>query len=130
MERQHPPPAVGTATDDRYRTEPPFLLQGSYRNMVRMASKLLPAMTAEEVSGIIDEHYLAESQALTGAAEANLLKLESLRGRLAGDRLARWDDILATFGRQQRLGGDERDPATRVVAAIEEVARVLGEAAS
>ncbi len=116
---------ASAATDDRYRTEPPFLLQGSYRNMVRMASKLLPAMTEAEVEAIIDEHYLAESQSLTGAAEANLLKLDELRGRLDGAGRERWDDIVATFRRQQRLGGDDRDPTTRVVAAIEEVAVAL-----
>ena len=116
---------ASAATDDRYRTEPPFLLQGSYRNMARMASKLVPAMTADEVDGIIDEHYTAESQALTASAEANLLKLAELRGSMTPEQEARWNSIRETFGRQQRLGGDDRDPATRVVAAIEQVAEVL-----
>ncbi len=117
---------ASAASADAYRTEPPFLLQGSYRNMARMASKLLPAMTAEEVDRIIDEHYTAESQALTGAAESNLLKLAEMRGTMTDEQRARWDDILSTFRRQQRMGGDERDPATRVVAAIENVAEALG----
>ena len=116
---------ASAASADAYRTEPPFLLQGSYRNMARMASKLLPAMTSEEVDRIIDEHYTAESQALTGAAESNLLKLAEMRGTMTDEQRARWDDILLTFRRQQRLGGDERDPATRVVAAIENVAEAL-----
>ncbi len=90
--------------------------------MARMASKLLPIMTAEEVDRIIDEHYNAESQALTGAAEWNLLRLAQLRGTMSQLQRDRWSDTLATFRRQQRLGGDERDPATRVVAAIELVA--------
>lgn len=113
---------ASAATDDQYRTEPPFLLQGSYRNMARMASKLLPVMTVEEVDRIIDEHYTAESQALTGAAEWNLLRLAELRNTMTDEQRERWDAILQTFRRQQRLGGDERDPATRVVAAIEMVA--------
>ncbi len=116
---------ASAATDDAYRTEPPFLLQGSYRNMARMSSKLIPAMTAEEVDRLIDEHYVAESQALTGAAEANLLKLAELREVMTDEERARWDDIRSTFQRQQRMGGDERDPATRVVAAIEQVADAL-----
>ncbi len=116
---------ASAATDDQYRTEPPFLLQGSYRNMARMASKLLPAMTHAEVDRIVDEHYVAESQALTGQAEANLLKLGEMRDTLSGDQRQRWDDILRVFQRQQRLGGDDRDPATRVVAAIEQVAETL-----
>lgn len=116
---------ASAATDDQYRTEPSFLLQGSYRNMARMASKLLPAMTNAEVDRIVDEHYVAESQALTGQAEANLLKLGDLRDTLSTKEQERWDDILRVFQRQQRLGGDDRDPATRVVAAIEQVAETL-----
>ncbi len=113
---------ASAATDDQYRTEPPFLLQGSYRNMARMASKLLPIMTADEVDRLIDEHYAAESQALTGAAEWNLLRLAELRDSMTDEQRQRWSDILKTFRRQQRLGGDDRDPATRLVAAIESVA--------
>ena len=33
------------AQEDAYRTEPPFKLQGSYRNMARIADKVLPLMT-------------------------------------------------------------------------------------
>lgn len=116
---------ASAATADAYRTEPPFLMQGSYRNMARLASKLLGAMTPAEVEQLIDEHYVAESQALTGAAEWNLLKLAELRNSLTDEQRSRRDEILATFRRQQRLGGDERDPATRVVAAIEQVADAL-----
>ena len=90
-----------------------------------MASKLLPAMTSEEVDRVIDEHYVAESQALTGQAEANLLKLGEIRGTLTSEQRQRWADILTVFRRRQRLGGDDRDPATRVVAAIEQVAEAL-----
>ena len=116
---------ASAATDDQYRTEPPFLLQGSYRNMARLSSKLLPAMTTAEVEGIVDEHYVAESQALTGAAEANLLKLAELRGSMTDAQRARWDAILDVFRRKLRLGGGDSDPTTRVVAAIEQVAEAL-----
>lgn len=116
---------ASAASDDTYRTEPSFLLQGSYRNMVRMASRILPAMTHDEVETIIDEHYVAESQALTAAAEANLLKLAELRDKMTDSEQERWEEILTTFRRQKRLGGDERDPATRVVAAIESVGEAL-----
>ncbi len=116
---------ASASTDDQYRTEPPFLLQGSYRNMARMVSKLLPVMTTDEVDLVIDEHYAAESQALTGAAEWNLLKLAELRSSLDAEQAARRDEIRSVFARRQRLGGDDRDPATRVVAAIEQVADAL-----
>ncbi len=116
---------ASAATDDDYRVEPPFLLQGSYRNMARMASKLVPAMTESEVAEVVTDHYVAESQALTADAESNLLKLGELRGTLDTEQTQRWNDILTTFRRKQRLGGDETDPATRVVAAIEQVAEAL-----
>ena len=37
------------AMDDQYRTEPPFKLQGSYRNMNRMAEKILAIMNVDEL---------------------------------------------------------------------------------
>ncbi len=116
---------ASAATDDAYRTEPPFLLQGSYRNMARLASKIVPAMNAGEVEALLDDHYIAESQALTGAAEANLLKLAELRGQLQGEQSERWAEIKATFARKQRLGGGDTDPVTRVVAAIDSVSEAL-----
>ncbi len=117
---------ASAATDDAYRTEPPFLLQGSYRNMARITSKLLPPMTADEVDRLIDEHYVAESRALTGAAEANLLRLAQLRDRESPEQAARWAEIIETFRRRQRYGGTGDDPAAKVVAAIEGVAEALG----
>ncbi len=116
---------ASAATDDDYRTEPPFLLQGSYRNMARLASKIVPAMTAAEVEALLDDHYIAESQALTGAAEANLLKLAALRGRMSVEEERRWSEIRDTFARKQRLGGGDADPVTRVVAAIDSVSGAL-----
>ena len=37
------------AQADDYRTEPPFKLQGSYRNMNRIAEKVLPMMNDDEL---------------------------------------------------------------------------------
>ncbi len=116
---------ASAATDDAYRSEPPFLLQGSYRNMARIVSKLVPPMTAAEVDRLIDEHYIAESRALTGAAEANLLRLARLRGGETPEQAARWAEIIETFRRRQRYGGTGDDPAAKVVAAIEGVAAAL-----
>ena len=64
------------AQADDYRTEPPFKLQGSYRNMNRIAEKLLPIMTGGEVEQLIVDHYTGEAQTLTDGAEANLLKFK------------------------------------------------------
>jgi hypothetical protein len=46
------------AMEDAYRVEPPFRLQGSYRNMNRIAQRILAVMTDEEVEEAIREHYL------------------------------------------------------------------------
>ena len=59
----------------------PFLLQGSYRNMNRMAARIVPAMNDDEVEALIDDHYLGEAQLLGGLAEANLRKLRELKAR-------------------------------------------------
>ena len=49
---------------DAFRTEPPFKLQGSYRNMNKMAEKISAVMTDKELLTLIDDHYLGEAQLL------------------------------------------------------------------
>ena len=63
--------SAGTA--DEYRTEPPFLLQGSYRNMNRIAARVLPVMNDKELWTLIFSSYEQDSQTLTSGAEANML---------------------------------------------------------
>lgn len=104
------------AQSDDYRTEPPFKLQGSYRNMNRMAEKVLPIMTMEEVEQIIADHYENEAQTLTTGAEANLLKFKDLEGWLAEEESVRWEEIKKTFKRNLIAGGaGSDDPVSRVV---------------
>ncbi|SER39193.1 DNA repair ATPase [Lentzea albida] len=57
----------------------PFLLQGSYRNMNRMAARIVPAMNDAEVEALIDDHYLGEAQLLGSLAETNLARLRELK---------------------------------------------------
>jgi len=72
---------IASATvDDHLRGEPAFLLQGSYRNMARIAQRVLPAMTEGEVDQLVIDHYRAESQTLAAAAGWNLLKLRVVVG--------------------------------------------------
>lgn len=105
------------AQEDAYRTEPAFKLQGSYRNMNRIAGKVLPLMTMEEVEALIFDHYENESQTLTTGAEANLLKFKEMEGVLTEEEAARWAQIKKDFGKQKLLGGaGENDPVARVVA--------------
>ncbi len=107
------------AQADEFRTEPPFRLQGSYRNMNRLAEKVVPIMNDQEVADLVLDHYRGESQTLTTGAEANLLKFKELVGRLAPEEQARWDEIKRTFRRNQLVrGADQNDPVSRVVAQL------------
>jgi hypothetical protein len=106
------------AQADAYRTEPPFKLQGSYRNMNKIAEKTVSAMTAAELQQLVDDHYRGEAQTLTTAAEQNLLKLAELRGRLTPEQAARWTAMKLEFVRQRRMGGNEADPVTKLVGTL------------
>ncbi|MBD0708264.1 MULTISPECIES: DNA repair ATPase [unclassified Streptomyces] len=109
---------ASAARTDATRTEPPFRLQGSYRNMNKIAARIAPAMNAAELAAVVDDHYTAEAQTLTAEAETNLLKLAQLRGTLTGERAARWTEIVAAHARERMLGGSADDPLTRAVAAL------------
>lgn len=113
---------ASASQDDRFRTEPPFKLQGSYRNMNKLAEKVAPAMNDEELEALITDHYASEAQTLTSGAEANLLKLAELRGRLTEPEAARWNEIKREFRRLQVVGGGDEDPAARATSALAAVA--------
>ncbi len=102
---------------DDYRTEPAFRLQGSYRNMNRLAERIAPIMNDEEIRALLLDHYRNEAQTLTSGSEANLLKFKELMNWLTPDEQARWDEIRRTFRRHQlvRGSGDSNDPVGRVV---------------
>ena len=107
------------AQEDAYRTEPSFKLQGSYRNMARIAEKVIPLMTHEEVRELIIDHYENESQTLTTGAEANLLKFKEMEGILTEKETARWEQIKKDFNKNKILGAaGENDPLGRVVAQL------------
>ncbi|MET8625291.1 DNA repair ATPase [Kitasatospora sp. NPDC004669] len=84
---------ASAAQDDRARTEPPFLLQGSYRNMAKLAQRLDPALTRPELDALLTDHYRAEAQPLGADAEAQLLKLAELRGTLTPEQAQRWEEL-------------------------------------
>ncbi|TDB85997.1 AAA family ATPase [Actinomadura sp. KC216] len=102
---------ASAAQDDSARTEPPFRLQGSYRDMNKLAERVLPVMNAAELEAAIDDHYKAESQTLTSDAEANLLKLSDLRGTLTPPQAERWTQIKTAYQRSRTLAGDAGDPS-------------------
>ncbi|MFE7370981.1 DNA repair ATPase [Streptomyces anulatus] len=109
---------ASAAQTDATRTEPPFRLQGSYRNMNKIAERIVPVMNDDELSAVVDDHYAGEAQTLTTGAEANLLKLAALRGTLTAEQAGRWAAITASYVRTQALGGPDGDPMTRAVAAL------------
>jgi hypothetical protein len=107
------------AMADAYRTEPPFLLQGSYRNMNKMSEKIVPIMNEEEIETLIVSHYKGESQTLTVNAEANMLKLKSLMGIQSTEETERWTQIKEAYLKDRALNGaDGSDPIFQVVAQL------------
>ena len=79
---------ISAAQDDKYRTEPSFKLQGSYRNMSKMAEKISGIMNESELNDLIRDHYVGEAQTLTTGAEENLLKLHKSIRRHPRSRLS------------------------------------------
>ncbi|MCW4453229.1 DNA repair ATPase [Flavobacterium sp. MXW15] len=118
---------ASAAQDDRYRTEPPFRLQGSYRNMNKLAEKISPVMNEAELQQLISDHYQGEAQLLTTGAEENLLKLAELRGVLSDEEAARWAQIKRDFLRNKAMGADDADVGGRVVAQLADIASGLQE---
>ncbi len=104
--------------DDAFRTEPPFKLQGSYRNMNKLAEKIVAVMNENELDALIRDHYLGEAQTLTTGAEHNLLKLGELRQSLSEEEDTRWTSIKKDFKRLKLSGGKDDDPVTRVTSTL------------
>ncbi|WP_329431621.1 DNA repair ATPase [Streptomyces anthocyanicus] len=109
---------ASAARSDETRTEPAFRLQGSYRNMNKIAQRVRPVMNDAERAAVLDDHYTAEAQTLTHGAEANLLKLAELRGTLTPEQADRWAEVRTAHVRARTLGGPDDDPLTRAVAAL------------
>ena len=106
------------AQDDAYRTEPLFLLQGSYRNMNKMAEKVLPIMNEAELKQVILDHYTDESQLLTSGAEFNLLRFKEMADWLSDEEKERLEFIRETYQRNKKLGGAKNQDA---------ISRVMGQ---
>ncbi|WND81078.1 DNA repair ATPase [Lysobacter capsici] len=112
---------ASAAQAETYRTEPPFKLQGSYRNMNKLAEKISPVMNQAELQQLIGDHYQGEAQLLTTGAEENLLKLAELRGVLTPEQAARWTQIKRDFQRNKAMGAGEADVGGRVVAQLNDL---------
>jgi ATPase involved in DNA repair/ATPase family associated with various cellular activities (AAA) len=107
--------------DDALRGEPAFALQGSYRNMSRLAGRVLPAMTTEEVSQLIVDHYQAESQTLGAAAAWNLAKLQEVFGAPSSGAMARINELRDRW-RQANVGDN---PMQVMAGSLREIAESM-----
>ncbi len=110
------------ATAEAYRTEPPFQLQGSYRDMNKIAANVLAAMTAEELDKLVENHYVNEAQTLAGDSEANLLKWREIVGVMTEPERRRYEDIKRRFGDNQLFGGaGDGDPLQETIRQIKQL---------
>ncbi len=124
------------AMEDAYRNEPAFRLQGSYRDMNKMAAKIVPVMNDAELQTLILSHYEGEAQTLTSGAEANFLKLKSLLDILDDEEANRWEEIRKVFNKNKVFHNlDVNNPMSQVLAqmvaftdGIDGIKEVLAEA--
>ncbi|MCA9632555.1 MAG: DNA repair ATPase [Myxococcales bacterium] len=116
---------ASASMDDKFRTEPPFKLQGSYRNMNKLAEKVVSAMNESELQALIEDHYAGEAQTLTTGAEQNVLKLAELRGTLTPASAQRWTEIKQSFQKHLALGGSDTDPVVRVTSQLSSLGEQL-----
>ncbi len=80
-----------------------------YRNMNRMAEKVVPVMNREELRSMIFGSYEQDAQTLTTDNEANLLKLKELLGELTPQEQQRWEAIKYAFVENVRMQGMTSD---------------------
>lgn len=112
---------ASAAMEDAYRTEPPFRLQGSYRDMNKLVAKIVPVMNDGEISTLLLSHYQNETQTLTSAAEANLLKYKEMTGTLTEEEQNRWTVIKETFVKNNKLKGfGNRDDMAQMLSQVME----------
>ena len=103
---------ASAAMQDAYRTEPSFKLQGSYRDMNKLISQIVPLMNQKEVNNLILTHYENESQTLTSDTEANLLKLKEIANVATNEEVDRWEQIKSVFNKNNKFAGVDSNNQT------------------
>jgi uncharacterized membrane protein len=73
--------------------------------MSKLVAKVVPIMNAKELEVLLLSHYENESQTLTSAAEANLLKYKELTATINAMEVKRWETIKITFVKNTKLKG-------------------------
>ncbi len=117
---------LSAAQADEFRVEPPFKLQGSYRDINKIVEKIVPVMNDDELRTLIESHYQNEAQTLTTGAEANILKFKELYGTITPDEKQRWEDILKGYLKGQKAKGyGENNQTGLVIEQMESIADSL-----
>ncbi len=116
---------ASAAQDNLYRTEPPFKLQGSYRNMSKLTPKISALMQDHELDSLLRDHYRGEAQTLTSGAEENLLKLAHLLGKPDAQEQQRWQALTEDFLRLRKQGGADADGATKVANLLADISQQI-----
>ena len=106
---------------EAFRTEPPFKLQGSYRDMNKLCEKLSPLMNNSELDQILLSHYENESQTLTQGAEFNFLRLKQMLGKIDAEEQARLNEIIKAFRKQQEAKGYGSNQVAPIVERLEQM---------
>jgi hypothetical protein len=96
------------AQADEYRKEPPFKLQGSYRNMNKIAEKVVSIINDDELFLQILTSYENDCQTLTTGAEANMLKWKELVGFIDSEEQKRLDEIRTIFLKNRLVKGEDK----------------------
>ncbi|MCH4889768.1 AAA family ATPase [Acidaminobacter sp. JC074] len=96
------------AQADEYRSEPAFKLQGSYRNMNKIAEKVVSVMNDDELFAQILASYENDCQTLTSGAESNILKWKELVGCLSEDESHRYEEIKKIYNKNKLAKGDDK----------------------
>lgn len=96
------------AQSDEYRNEPAFKLQGSYRNMNKIAQRVVSVMNKEELFGQIIASYENDCQTLTSDAESNMLKWKELVGCLTAEEAERFEEIKRIYNKSKLAKGDDK----------------------
>lgn len=99
---------ASAAQNDKYRTEPPFKLQGSYRNMNKITEKLSAVMNENEVRALISKAYESDAQTLASDAEASLLKFKEITNRFEESSRKRWEEIKSIYLENKRNENGDR----------------------
>ncbi len=118
---------LSASVQDAYRIEPPFKLQGSYRDMNKLISQIVPLMNKKEINALVLTHYENEAQTLTADSEANLLKLKEIANLLSEEEKERWEQIKTIFNKNNKFAGiDQNNQIGKIVSQLAEFNDNLG----